>query len=55
MVVFDQQPMTQSEFKSLKKQKGYLPKQKNTYDPSFWEGYDIVEPNEAIRSFSVKN
>ncbi len=23
------------------------------YDPEFWEGYNIMEPNEAIRSFTI--
>jgi len=23
------------------------------YDPEFWKGYNIMEPNQAIREFTV--
>ena len=26
-----------------------LPEYLDAYDPSFWEGYNIIEPNEALK------
>ncbi|MEM8508261.1 MAG: carboxypeptidase-like regulatory domain-containing protein [Bacteroidota bacterium] len=53
LVVFDNALITTSQFESFAEDKSleatYLPK----YDPEFWKGYNIMEPNQAIREFSV--
>jgi hypothetical protein len=30
-----------------------LPVNLTEYDPNFWEGYSIIEPNKAIKAFKV--
>ena len=53
LVVFDSTPLSQAEFDAFEETKVFKPAQRNAYDPQFWEGYTIVEPNQAIKSFSV--
>ena len=53
LVVFDSTPLSQVEFDAFEETKVFKPAQRNAYDPQFWEGYTIVEPNQAIKSFSV--
>ena len=54
MVIFDSQSITEEKFKQLKENKRFSPEKRDTYDPAFWAGYNIIEPNEAIRSFTVE-
>ena len=41
--------------KILKKQRKILPENKTSYDPDFWKGYSIIEPNEAIKNLTIEN
>ena len=54
MVVFDSETITEEKFNQLKENKRFTPEKRAAYDPSFWTGYNIIEPNEAIRSFTVE-
>ena len=54
LVIFDSQSITEEKFKQLKENKRFSPEKRDTYDPAFWAGYNIIEPNEAIRSFTVE-
>ncbi len=53
LVVYDQTLIDQSQFDAHKEDKSikatYMPR----YNPEFWKGYTIMEPNQAIREFSV--
>ncbi|WP_318311876.1 carboxypeptidase-like regulatory domain-containing protein [Flagellimonas crocea] len=54
LVVFNQNEIAENEFKSFKEDKTvratYMPR----YDPEFWKGYTIMEPNQAIRGFTAE-
>lgn len=53
LVVFNSEKISSGTYDSTseneKAEATYLPK----YDPNFWQGYTIIEPNAAIRSFEV--
>ncbi|UOY05234.1 carboxypeptidase-like regulatory domain-containing protein [Muricauda sp. SCSIO 64092] len=53
LVVYENELIGQTQFENFKEDKSleatYLPK----YDPEFWKGYNIVEPNQAIREFTA--
>jgi len=55
LVVFDNLAITEPEFINFiekpKIKPVYLPK----YDPDFWRGYNIIEPNQAIKDFKSMN
>ncbi len=51
LVSFESTSITKYEFNNFKEKANvsatYLP----VYDPDFWKGYDVIEPNKAIKSF----
>ncbi|MEM8928708.1 MAG: carboxypeptidase-like regulatory domain-containing protein [Bacteroidota bacterium] len=53
LVVFENTLIDQSQFEAYQENKSvkatYMPK----YDPEFWKGYTIMEPNRAIREFTI--
>jgi len=53
VVIFDTRPVTTSEFENFKENNTVLPTYMPNYDPEFWKGYNIIEPNKAIREFTV--
>ncbi|MHA7059346.1 carboxypeptidase-like regulatory domain-containing protein [Aquimarina sp. M1] len=53
VVVYDSQPITESEYKNSKENKTIKPQYLSKYDPEFWKGYNIIEPNTAIKQFTV--
>mgnify|MGYP000710579187 CR=1 FL=1 len=54
IVVFDSQSINAANFDSFKENNSMLPKQLKAYDPNFWKGYNIIEPNKAIKEFTAK-
>ena len=52
-VVFDSEKVNEKGFESLKETKIFIPTKRDSYDPDFWEGYTIMEPNKVIKAFSV--
>ncbi|MEK9613256.1 MAG: carboxypeptidase-like regulatory domain-containing protein, partial [Flavobacteriaceae bacterium] len=54
IVVFETLPLSQKEFEDLKETAQILPVNLTQYDPTFWEGYSIIEPNAAIKSYKAK-
>jgi len=54
LVVYEHELIDQTKFDTYKEDKSvkatYMPR----YNPEFWKGYTIMEPNEAIREFSVE-
>lgn len=53
LIVFDTEPLAQSAFTALETKNEVLPQYLPQYDPSFWQGYDILEPNQAIKAFKA--
>lgn len=53
VVVFDTNTLTTSEYETYKENNTVLPVYQKAYDPEFWKGYNIIEPNKAIREYTV--
>jgi hypothetical protein len=53
LVVFETTPISQEAFDAIKEEPKVLPVNLTEYDPNFWEGYSIIEPNKAIKAFKV--
>lgn len=53
LVVYDSNPISSSEFRSVQENETAKATYLSRYDPEFWKGYNIVEPNQAIREFTV--
>jgi len=53
MVVFESENMNQFEFDAISENKKVKAIYLSKYDPDFWQGYTIMEPNEAIENFKV--
>lgn len=51
VVVFENEPITEATFNSFTEKKDVLPQYMPNYDPEFWKGYTIMEPNMAIKEF----
>jgi hypothetical protein len=52
LVVFDETPINSSQYAAFKEKNTVLPTYMRNYDPEFWKGHDIIEPNEAIKTFT---
>jgi hypothetical protein len=53
LVIFETTPISQEAFDAIKEEPKVLPVNLTEYDPNFWEGYSIIEPNKAIKAFKV--
>ncbi|SEK73896.1 CarboxypepD_reg-like domain-containing protein [Aquimarina amphilecti] len=53
VVIFDSQPITEGEYQSSKENKSIKPQYLSKYDPEFWKGHNIIEPNTAIKQFTA--
>ncbi|MDT0607969.1 carboxypeptidase-like regulatory domain-containing protein [Croceitalea rosinachiae] len=53
LVVFENTLIEQSSFEALKEDKSKKATYMAKYDPNFWKGYNIMEPNQAIKEFTV--
>lgn len=53
VVVFDTENLTSSGFESFKENNTILPTYMPSYNPDFWTGYNIIEPNQAIKEFTA--
>ncbi len=54
LVVFDTQSSSASQFDAFKENNALLPTYLPKYDPEFWKGHAIIEPNKAIKEFTSK-
>lgn len=52
VVVFNETPINFSQYEAFKETNTVLPTYMANYDPEFWKGYDIIEPNQAIKEFT---
>jgi len=53
LVIFNSEKVSPQSFENLQENKLFKPAKRDTYDPRFWEGYTIMEPNKAIKAFSA--
>lgn len=54
LVVFDEHVISESQFDDYTEDNTVLPTYMPDYDPEFWKGYNIIEPNQAIKEFTSK-
>lgn len=54
LVVFDQEPIDSAVLTQFQEDKGAKAHYMPFYDPGFWEGHTIIEPNQALRAFRVE-
>ena len=52
VIVFDSEPLSRYNYDSFAESNTILPTYMPNYDPTFWEGHSIIEPNQAIREFT---
>lgn len=52
IIVFDTEAITSNQFESYTENNSILPTYMPKYDPEFWKGYTIMEPNTAIKEFT---
>lgn len=53
LVIFETIPLDINVFEDFQEKAKILPVNRITYDPNFWEGYMIIEPNASIKKFRV--
>ena len=53
LVIFETTPLNTRVFEDFQEKAKILPVNRITYDPDFWEGYMIIEPNASIKEFRV--
>ena len=52
LIVFDSEEISTSTFEEFTENNAILPTYMPNYDPEFWQGHSIIEPNQAIREFT---
>ena len=55
VVVFETENISTTRFEAFKENNSILPTYMPNYDPEFWQGYNIIEPNTAIREFTSQD
>ncbi|MDA7711022.1 hypothetical protein N8873_03050 [Flavobacteriaceae bacterium] len=53
MVIFETLPLTQQAYDAVDEKALVVPVNLTQYDPTFWKGHTIIEPNQAIKNFKV--
>ncbi|MHA7059345.1 carboxypeptidase-like regulatory domain-containing protein [Aquimarina sp. M1] len=53
VIVFDTKNITDSEYNSSTENKNVQSTYLSKYNPDFWKGYNIIEPNTAIKQFKA--
>jgi hypothetical protein len=53
LIVFETEALTEVDFNDYKEKPNLLPEYLKQYDPEFWKGYNIIEPNQAIKEFKA--
>jgi len=53
IVVFDTQEINNGTFEAIQENNKITPTYLARYDPEFWKGYTIMEPNTAIKTFTA--
>ncbi|MBW1294003.1 carboxypeptidase-like regulatory domain-containing protein [Aquimarina litoralis] len=55
VIVFDTKTITEGVYKNSKENKNVQSTYLSKYNPDFWKGYNIIEPNSAIKQFKTIN
>ncbi|MEE9364027.1 MAG: carboxypeptidase-like regulatory domain-containing protein [Cellulophaga sp.] len=55
IVVFNTENISSETFDAFKENNKMLPTYMPSYDASFWKGYNIIEPNQAIKKFTAQD
>ena len=55
LVVFENTLIDKNQFEAFKEDKSIKATYMPAYNPEFWKGYTIMEPNQAIREFSIES
>ena len=55
LVVFETELLENNIFDKIDEKGNLLPVNKTSYDPEFWKGFTIIEPNKVIQEFSIDN
>ena len=55
LIVFDTKKIDDNAFKNFEEKAEILPENKTSYDPDFWKGYSIIEPNAVIKNLTIEN
>ena len=56
IVIFSTEPINNTDLQAIEENNKILPTYMPSYDPEFWKGYNIIEPNQAIKEYtSVSN
>lgn len=53
LIVFETTPILEAEFTNFTEVPEVTPTYLPAYDPEFWKGYNIIEPNQAIKDFKI--
>lgn len=53
LVVYDDKPLKSSDYEKVQPREEFEYQKFKTYNADFWDGYNIIEPNTAIRKFSA--
>jgi len=51
-IVYDEEELTKDAFVAVETNNNFDYQKFKKYNPEFWDGYNIMEPNQAIKSFS---
>ena len=51
-IIYDDESLSKDAYASLETNNNFDYKKFKKYNAEFWDGYNIMEPNEAIKSFS---
>ena len=51
LVIFENETITETIFTNFEEKPNAEPIYLSKYDPEFWKGYNIIEPNQAIKDF----
>jgi len=52
IIIFDTSPLSNEAYEAFTEDNKVLPTYMANYNPEFWKGHDIIEPNQAIRAFT---
>ena len=53
VVFFDTDALSMADFDSFKEKNSVTATYMPAYNPEFWKGYNIIEPNQAIKDYTV--
>lgn len=53
LIIFETDSITETDFTNFTEVPNVTPTYLPAYDPEFWKGYNIIEPNQAIKDFKI--